>query len=92
MKFQTLQMTLPQVRPLTEENDDAVLAKKAKVDSWKLEAVLGKEIVDIEVEKVAAATVEVLDRKKISYLVKTLSEVAPLRDLQHLEEQHSEER
>ena len=84
MKFQTLQMTLPQVRPLTEENDDAVLAKKAKVDSWKLEAVLGKEIVDIEVEKVAAATVEVLDRKKISYLVKMLSAVAPLGNLQHL--------
>ena len=84
MKFQTLRMTLPQMRTLEEEDDDERLAKKIKVEPWKLEAVLGKEVVDVVVEKVTVATVEVLDRKKISYLVKTLSEVAPLRDLQHL--------
>ena len=84
MKFQTLQMTLPQVRTLADEDDDASLAKKAKVEPWKLEAVLGKEVVDVVVEKVTVAIVEVLDRKKISYLVKTLSEVAPLGNLQHL--------
>ena len=89
MKFQTLQMTLPQVRTLTGEDDDVSLAKKAKVEPWKLEAVLGKEVVGVVVDKVTVATVEVLDRKKISYLVKTLSEVAPLRDLQHLKRVNS---
>ena len=77
-------MTLPQVRLLPEDDNEASLAKKTKTESWKLEAVLGKDIVDVVVKKVTVVTVEVVDRKKISYLVKKLSEAAPLRDLQHL--------
>ena len=63
-------MTLPQVRLLSGDDNEASLAKKAKIESWKLEAVLGKDIVDVVVKKVTVVTVEVVDRKKISYLVK----------------------
>ena len=43
-------MTLPQVRLLPEDDNEASLPKKAKTESWKLEAVLGKDIVDVVVK------------------------------------------
>ena len=59
------------------------MAKRRRVEGWRLEAVLGEELVG-EVELVGAVVVEVLERRAISALMKVLAEAAPLGRLQHL--------